>query len=95
MVFPPNSGICLPGASVEVVIDGGAVQSGTHTEACDGWDAGGGIYFYNLPVAEITLRARAAGYMTREISVMPSVESWITPTFIELQRQPTMEQERR
>jgi len=85
MVFPGNSGICLPDASVEVIIDGTVVQSATQETPCDYWDEGGGALFERLPVRELTLRASAPGYMTREITATPTI-GWYTNTAITLQR---------
>jgi len=94
MVFPGNngSGICLPDAAVEVVIGGTTVQSGTQATPCDYWGAEGGILFSNLPVAEITVRASATGYVTREITAIPSKGSF-SVTAIGLQPAPKLQQD--
>lgn len=80
-----NGGACVPGAAVEVIIDGTVVQSGIQTTPCDYWGYDGGILFKNLPVAEVTLRARAEGYKSGEITATPST-GWYSVTAIELAR---------
>ena len=82
-----NSGICLPEAAVEVVIGGTVVQSGTQATPCDYWGYDGGVLFSNLPVAEVTVRAGATGYVTREITAIPSKGSF-SVTAIVLQPAP-------
>jgi hypothetical protein len=78
MVFPGDngSGICLRDAAVEVIIGGTVVQSGAQGTPCDYWGDEGGILFNNLPIAEVTVRASAPGYLTREMTVMPSKGSF-------------------
>jgi len=72
MVFPEGgSGICLPEATVQAIVEGTVVQSGTQTP-CDYWGYDGGVLFKNLPVREVTLRASAPGYRTGEITATPS-----------------------
>jgi hypothetical protein len=94
MVFPGNdgSGICLPYAAVEVVIGGTVAQSGTQTTPCDYWGSDGGILFSNLPVAEITVRASATGYVTRELTAIPSKGAF-SVTAIGLQPAPGVQQD--
>jgi hypothetical protein len=95
VVLPEHgSGECITGATVEVIVEGTAVQNKTQ-QPCDYWDPDYDLVFKDLPLTGVTLRASAAGYMTREITARPSAAPWITPTLIELPRQPTVEQERR
>jgi hypothetical protein len=87
MVFPGNSDFCLPDATVEVVVDGGVIRSGRQQAPCSYWDYGDdeGILFKDLPVVQLTLRASAPGYVTREITATPST-GWYSVTAIGLQR---------
>ena len=72
MVFPEGgSGACLPEATVQAIVDGTVVQSGTQTP-CDYWGYDGGVLFEDLPVTEVTLRASAPGYRTGEIRATPT-----------------------
>ncbi len=74
MVVPERgSGICILDATVEVVAGQGLGQSAKQTEPCDIWWVGG-VEFKNLtPGVEITLRASAAGYVSEEKTVIPTM----------------------
>jgi hypothetical protein len=76
MVFPGERTECLQGATVEVIIDGTVVQRATQNEPCTYWDDGG-VWFSNLPLAEVTLRASAPAYITQEKTATPTT-GWIT-----------------
>ncbi len=85
MVFSGTSGICLPEATVEVIVDGTVIQSGRQKAPCSPWDYGDeGILFVNLPVVQLTLRASAPGYAAGEITVTPAI-GWYSVTEIALQ----------
>ena len=86
MVFPGISDFCLPDATVEVIVDGRVIGSGRQTEPCSYWDYGDeGILFKDLPVVQLTLRASAPGYVTREITATPSTGGY-SVTAVGLQR---------
>lgn len=84
-----NGGSCLPAATVEVVIDGTVVQSGPQATPCDYWGDDGGILFKNLPIAEVTVRGKADGYVTREVKATP-VSDGYSVTAVTLQRATTV-----
>ena len=68
-----ESGVCIVGATVEVVRGQGLGQSITQTTPCDAWGYSGGFVFSNLsPGVEMTLRAGAPGYASQEMTVTPS-----------------------
>jgi hypothetical protein len=96
MVFPGISDICLPEATVEVIVDGTVIQSGRQKAPCSVWDYGAdeGILFEHLPVVQLTLRASAPGYVTGEITVTPTI-GWYSVTAIGLQRAATTPQAQR
>ena len=61
------SGVCLPGAVVEIIAGPGTGQKGVQTEPCDAWSVVAGYVFSNLPVgARVTLRATKEGYLPQE-----------------------------
>jgi hypothetical protein len=96
MVFPGNSDICLPDATVDVIVDGRVIQNGSQRAPCSYWDYGDdeGVLFKELPAVQVTLRASSPGYQTREITATPSV-GWYSVTAIGLQRATTVEPIRR
>jgi hypothetical protein len=69
-----DTGVCIVGATVEVVRGQGLGQSITQETPCDAWDYGGGAVFRDLtPGVEMTLRASASGYAAQERNVVPSL----------------------
>ena len=71
MVVGP-SGVCIEGATVQVVGGQGLGQSITQTTPCDAWAYGGGFVLKGLtPSVEMTLRASAPGWSTQEKTVAP------------------------
>lgn len=68
-----ETGSCILGATVEVVRGQGAGQRLTQETPCGYWDDGGGFIFRDLnPDIELTIRASASGYTTKEKTVLPS-----------------------
>jgi hypothetical protein len=69
-----ETGVCIVGATVEVVRGQGLGQRITQDTPCDAWDYGGGIVFRDLtPGVEMTLRTSASGYAAQERTVIPSL----------------------
>jgi hypothetical protein len=69
-----ESGVCIVGATVQVVNGQGLGQSITQVTPCDAWSYDGGVMFRGLtPDVEMTLRASAAGYAAQEKTVVPSL----------------------
>jgi hypothetical protein len=67
-----GSGVCIVGATVEVVRGQGLGQSITQATPCDAWAYDGGVVFRDLtPGVEMTLRASASGYAAQEKTVVP------------------------
>src|SRR5215213_7541609 len=59
-----DSGVCIVGATVQVVAGQAIGQSGAQTEPCDVWGYGGGVSFSHLKLGvKMTLRASASGYL--------------------------------
>jgi hypothetical protein len=68
-----TTGVCIVGATVEVVRGQGLGQTITQTTPCDVWAYEGGVLFKDLiPGVEMTLRASASGYASQERTVVPS-----------------------
>ena len=68
-----ESGVCIPGAKVEVVKGQALGQSLTQDEPCDAWGYGGGVMFTHLkPGVEMVLRASAPGFVPEEKTIYPS-----------------------
>jgi hypothetical protein len=75
-VIPDQENDCLVGATVDVVVAGSVVQSAIQAapvpnDPCDYWSDGGGLFFRNLPITQVTLRATASGYVTQEMAARP------------------------
>lgn len=69
-----ETGLCIAGATVEVVRGQGAGQRITQTTPCDAWAFDGGVVLTNLtPGVEMTLRASASGFAAQEKSVVPAL----------------------
>ena len=77
-----ESGVCIAGATVQVVSGQGLGQSMTQITPCDAWSYDGGVMFRDLtPGVEITLRASASGYAAQEKTVVPSLGSQMAVLF--------------
>ena len=65
-----GSGVCLPGATVEVLDGIRAGIKGTQVDCSPLWDGGG--VFFSLP-SGVTVRLRAAkeGYVSQELTIVP------------------------
>jgi hypothetical protein len=68
-----SSGLCLDGATIQVVGGQSAGVSVPQTTPCDVWNADGGVWFKDLaPGVAVTLRATAPGWTPLEKIVVPS-----------------------
>ena len=69
MIEENGSGACIVGATVEII---GGVRQGeiqAQQTPCSVWDYGGGFDFSDLPIStQVTLRASAPGYASREFT---------------------------
>jgi hypothetical protein len=69
-----EAGVCIVGATVQVVRGQNLGQSITQTTPCDAWAYDGGVVFRDLTPGEgMTLRASASGYAAQERTVVPSL----------------------
>ena len=77
MVLDEPQGVCVDGATVEVVRGQGLGQRVAQTTPCSYWDNyAGGFGFRNLtPGVELTLRATAPGWTTQEKTVTPTYQA--------------------
>ena len=72
MVVDP-SGICILGATIDVIAGQATGQSATQTEGCDAWWVPE-IEFKDLtPGVEMTLRASAPGYLPQTKTIVPTL----------------------
>ena len=68
------SGVCIPGATVRVVLGQRAGETTTQTTPCSAWDYGNGFSFTDLTVGvEMTLQASAPGYAVQEKTLVASL----------------------
>lgn len=68
-----SSGICLEGATIEVVSGQRAGEKITQKTPCDAWSYDGGVTFQNLTAGlPMTLRATAPGYSVQEQTIVPA-----------------------
>jgi hypothetical protein len=66
-----DSGVCIPGAVVEIVAGPGAGRKMVQQTPCDAWSYGDGFAFDGLPLgAKIRLEASARGYQSEAIDVV-------------------------
>ena len=78
-----ESGVCIVGATVQVVHGQGVGQSITQVTPCDAWSYDGGVMFRDLtPDVEMTLRASAPGYAAQEKTVVPSLGGQMAVLFV-------------
>jgi hypothetical protein len=67
------SGVCIPGATIRVILGQRMGESFTQKTPCDAWAYDGGVLFENVTVgAEMTLQATAPGYLTQEKMIVPT-----------------------
>ncbi len=73
LVIPDASDYCVTNARIEVVGGQRTGETFTQVTPCDVWDmGGGGVYIENLtPGVEMTLRASAPGYITKDFVITP------------------------
>ena len=68
-----EAGVCIDGATIQVVGGQSAGVSVPQTTPCDVWDADGGVWLKDLtPGVAMTLRATAPGWAPLEKTVVPS-----------------------
>ena len=82
-----QGGMCIPGATVEIVRGQGVGRHVTQTTGfCSYWDPDFDAVFNELNLAEeLTLRASATGYAAQEITVTPTW-GWQTAVTFELSK---------
>ena len=62
-----DSGICIPGAMVEIIAGPGTGRKETQKGPCDAWSYAAGYEFRDLPLGvTVKLRATAKGYGPQE-----------------------------
>lgn len=68
-----ESGVCIDGATIQVVRGQSAGLSVPQTTPCAVWDYDGGVFIKDLtPGVAMTLRATAPGWASLEMTVVPS-----------------------
>lgn len=67
-----ESGVCIDGATIQIVGAQGAGEAIAQRTPCGVWDDDGGLLLTDLtPGVELTLRGAATGYTRREMSFLP------------------------
>ena len=67
------SGACIPGATLQTVTTEGVGAPIVQETPCDAWSYSPGVYMNNLsPDVNLRLRASAAGFDSRELTVRPT-----------------------
>jgi|SRR5918993_3972616 hypothetical protein len=66
-----GSGLCIQGATVQIIAGQALGRSETQTGPCDVWDFGGITLDKLVPDVEVTIRASASGYLAQEKVVIP------------------------
>lgn len=85
VVLPEGGGgECITGATVQSIVNSNVVQTKTQ-QPCDYWDPDYDLFFKDLPIEGVTIRAAAPGYVTREIPAIPS-NGQISAVVINLRR---------
>lgn len=80
-----ESGVCILGATVEIVSGPGAGREAVQETICNAWDYAAGFEFRGLPLGvTVTLRASRDGYEAQERSLVtgrggPPFQFWLTP----------------
>ena len=83
MVVEPT-GVCIEGASVEVVAGERAGLRATQETPCSAWGYSGGVELGGLtPGVELTLRATAPGWTTQEKTFFPR-SGWYSVSLLAL-----------
>lgn len=66
------SGLCIPGATIQVVAGQAIGEPITQETPCDVWGYSGGVEYHNLTAGvSMTLRATAPGYAAEEMTITP------------------------
>jgi hypothetical protein len=69
-----RSGVCIRGATVQIMTGPSAGPSIEQDAECDAWSYSGGVEFHNLaPGVEVTIRATTPSGGVQEKAVSPSV----------------------
>ena len=77
-----ETGVCIAGATLQVVRGQAVGQPITQATPCDAWAYDGGVMFRNLtPGVEMTLRASAPGYSAQEKTIIPSLGGQLATLF--------------
>ena len=72
MVISSGSGVCIEGATIQIVSAEGAGEPIPQRTPCDVWAYDGGLLLTDLtPGVKLTLRGAASGYTPREMSFLP------------------------
>ena len=67
-----DSGVCIDGATIQIVRAEGAGEPIPQKTPCGAWDDDGGLLLKDLtPGVELTLLGAASGYARREMSFLP------------------------
>jgi hypothetical protein len=67
-----ESGVCIPGATIQVVAGQAVGEPITQETPCSVWDYSGGVEYQNLTAGvPMTLRATAPGYAVDEKTITP------------------------
>jgi hypothetical protein len=67
-----QSGVCIPGATIQVVAGQDVGEPVTQETPCDAWAYSGGVEYHNLTAGvRMTLRATAPGYAAEEKTITP------------------------
>jgi hypothetical protein len=76
-----ETGLCIEGATVQVVQGQNVGVSVTQTTPCDIWDGDGGVWFNGLlPGVAVTLRTTAPGWAPLDKTVVPPSQVVLTPS---------------
>jgi hypothetical protein len=71
-IDPRDGGVCLAGATVEVLRGEGVGRRFTQDTPCNVWGYGGGFSLTDLtPGVELTLRFSASGYEAKDVTFIP------------------------
>jgi len=67
-----QTGVCIPGATIQVVAGQDVGEPITQETPCDAWAYSGGVEYHKLNAgARMTLRAAAPGYAAEDTTVTP------------------------
>ena len=67
-----QTGVCIPGATIQVVVGQDIGEPITQETPCDAWAYSGGVEYHNLTAGvPMTLRATAPGYAAEDTTVSP------------------------